>query len=57
MTPDPGSVFGNLLGGCISDEYIHEDKTGAKESFLFLLMGVCSSIATTYLLSVAGILL
>jgi len=57
MASDPGSVFGKLTGGCISDEYIHKKMTGAAESFLFLLIGVCSSVATTYLLSAAGILL
>lgn len=56
MTRDPGSIFGNLLGGCISDRYLQKDRAEAFEGVAFLLLGVFSSVATTLLLSSAGIL-
>ena len=56
MTPDPVSVFGSLLGGCISDRYLPKDRAGAVEGALFLFLGVFSSVATTLFLSATGIL-
>jgi hypothetical protein len=57
MTPEPGSVFGNLLRGCISDLYLPKDRAMALESGLMLVLGVSSSVATAYILSAASILL
>lgn len=57
MPPDPGSIFGNLLAGCIRDQYIKDDSKLAAEGVLFLLLGAASSVVTTYLLSAVGILL
>jgi len=56
MTPDPGKMFGNLLRSCISDRYEKSRGGIAAEDILFLALGLGSSIATTYLLSLAGIL-
>ncbi|HEY6283815.1 MAG TPA: hypothetical protein VIW22_07825 [Nitrososphaerales archaeon] len=55
MPPDPGSIFGSLLGVCIRDDYAEHGKRGMAEELLCLVGGACASIATTYLLSVAGI--
>jgi hypothetical protein len=57
MTKDPMSSFGNLMLGCISDEYVREERRVVLEGVLFLALGICASLATTYLLSLAGILL
>jgi len=57
MAPEPGSVFGNLLRGCISDLYLPKDRAMALESVLMLVLGVSSSVATAYILSAASILL
>jgi len=51
------SSFGGLMLGCISDEYTRHEKGTFWESVLFLALGVCTSVVTTYLLSLAGILL
>ena len=55
MPPDPGSIFGGLLGKCIRDDYDEHGRRGLAEEVLFLVLGACSSVATTYLLSVVGI--
>jgi hypothetical protein len=55
MPPDPSSIFGSLLGACIRDDYIEHGKRGMAEEVLCLVIGACTSIATTYLLSVVGI--
>ncbi|HLQ06971.1 MAG TPA: hypothetical protein VK126_04390 [Nitrososphaerales archaeon] len=55
MPPEPGSIFGSLLGACISDDYVEHGKRGMAEEVLALVIGACTSVATTYLLSVAGI--
>ena len=57
MPADPGSVFGGLLARCIRDDYLKEDSKIANEGMLFLVLGAVSSVVTTYLLSMAGILL
>ena len=57
MSQDPSSVFGGLLARCIRDDYLKEDSKIATEGMLFLVLGAASSVATTYLLSMAGILL
>jgi hypothetical protein len=51
------SSFGNLMLRCISDEYARKEIGVVLESVVFLALGVCTSVATTYLLSLAGILL
>jgi hypothetical protein len=55
LPQDPGSTFGGLLAGCISDDYVKEERRVITEGVLFLILGACSSVATTYLLSLAGI--
>jgi hypothetical protein len=56
MPKDPMSSFGNLMSGCINDEYTQENGVVLTE-VIFLALGVCASVVTTYLLSLAGILL
>jgi hypothetical protein len=53
---DPGSTFGGLLAACIKDDYNTEDRKMVAESVFFIILGACSSLATGYLLSLAGIL-
>jgi hypothetical protein len=55
MPQDPGSIFGSLIGVCIRDDYVEQSKRGMAEEILFIVFGACTSIATTYLLSFAGI--
>ncbi len=55
MPPDPGVVFGNLLSGCIRDVWVEQDRMAVVEGVMFLILGAASSVATTYLLSMAGI--
>ncbi len=55
MSEDPSSIFGSLMLGCIRDEYAHDDKGVLVEGAVFLVLGVFASVATTYLLSLAGI--
>ncbi|HEV2137363.1 MAG TPA: hypothetical protein VGR53_00810 [Nitrososphaerales archaeon] len=55
MPPDPSSIFGSLLGACIRDDYTEHGKRGMAEEVLCLVIGACTSVATTYLLSVVGI--
>ncbi|MGD0146853.1 MAG: hypothetical protein ABSB53_08420 [Nitrososphaerales archaeon] len=57
MAKDPMSSFGNLMLGCISDEYIPQERMVVLEGVLFLALGVCASLATTYMLSLARVLL
>jgi hypothetical protein len=57
MAPDPQSAFGNLLRGCISERYLPKDKGAAAEGALMVTLGLCSSVATAYILSIAGFLL
>jgi len=56
MTPDPATLFGGLLRGCISDRYLPRDKAAVAEGVVFVVLGVCSSFLTTYILSAAGYL-
>ena len=56
MPPDPGTTFGGLLAGCISDHYDEPEKKVLAEGVLFLLLGAVCSVATTYVLSLAGLL-
>ena len=57
MPQDPASIFGGLLARCISDAYLKADRKALTEEALFLIIGAVSSVATTYALSVAKILL
>ena len=57
MPKDPMSSFGDLMLSCISDEYAPREKGAVLEGVLFLALGVAASVATTYLLSLAGVLL
>jgi hypothetical protein len=54
LPQEPGKIFGGLLGVCVRDDYV-KDKVLAEE-VLFIALGACSSLVTTYLLSVAGVL-
>ena len=56
MSKDPGSTFGRLLAGCIRDDYVKQERQILAEGVLFLVLGAVSSVATTYVLSLAGIL-
>ena len=56
MPQDPGSTFGGLLLGCISDAYQKQDRKTLAEGVLFMIFGVACSVATTYALSMAGFL-
>ena len=55
LSRDPGSTFGGLLAGCIRDDYVKDEKRVLTEGVVFLILGAISSVATTYLLSVAGV--
>ena len=55
MSLDPGSVFGSLLQRCLSDRY-SRNRGDAMEGVAFVLLGLASSLVTTYVLSLAGIL-
>ncbi|HXY56797.1 MAG TPA: hypothetical protein VEH01_04195 [Nitrososphaerales archaeon] len=54
MSQDPGSTFGGLLAGCIRDDYVKQERKILAEGIIFLILGAASSVATTYLLSLAG---
>jgi hypothetical protein len=56
LSRDPGSIFGGLFSVCIRDDHFKEDRKLAAEGVLFLILGAVSSVVTTYLLSLAGIL-
>ncbi len=56
MGPDPGAIFGGLMRGCISDSYLKKDKGVILESALSLILGIASSIVTTYVLAAVGLL-
>ncbi len=55
MPRDPGSRFGALFGVCIRDEYVKEDWSTAVEGAILVILGAVSGVATTYLLSLAGV--
>jgi hypothetical protein len=55
MPPDPGKIFGNLLAGCISEVYNDQDKKTQAEAVVFVILGATCSVATTYILSFAGV--
>jgi len=55
LPQDPGSIFGGLLAGCIRDEYLKEERKMLAEGVLFVILGACTSVLTTYLLSLAGV--
>ncbi len=56
MSRDPLSLFGPLMLVCISDEYVKNDKGLVRDGVLFAVLGIASSVLTTYLLSVLGLL-
>jgi hypothetical protein len=53
---DPGSIFGGLFAACIRDDYAKEDRKVIAEGVVFFILGAASSVLTTYILSLAGIL-
>jgi len=56
LSRDPGSIFGGLFSVCIRDDYVKQDKKIVAEGVLCLILGMVSSVLTTYVLSLAGIL-
>jgi hypothetical protein len=56
MSQDPSSTFGGLLAGCISDAYQKQDRKTLAEGVLFMILGAACSVITTYVLSLAGVL-
>jgi len=56
LSRDPGSIFGGLFSVCIRDDYVKPDRKMVAEGVLCLILGAVSSIVTTYVLSVAGVL-
>ncbi len=48
------SSFGALMSVCVSDQY-RKERGFVVEAVAFSLLGVASSVVTTYLLSLAGI--
>ena len=57
MPRDPGAIFGNLVGRCISDNYLEDKKHALSEGVVFLALGAICSAITTYALTFAGALL
>lgn len=57
MTSDPGAIFGNLIGRCISDNYLDDKKHALSEGVVFLVLGAVCSAVTTYVLAFSGTLL
>ena len=55
MSQDPASVFGNLVMRCISETYKEKSKA-LTEGVVVAVLGFLSSVATTYLLGLAGVL-
>jgi hypothetical protein len=55
LSQDPGSLFGRLLAVCIRDDYVKEKGKLLTEGVLLVILGACSSVVTTYLLSLAGV--
>ena len=56
MPPDPSTTFGGLLAGCISDDYEKQDRKVIAEGVLFMILGAACSVATTYAMSLSGLL-
>jgi len=56
LSRDPGSIFGGLFSVCIRDDHFKEDRKLVAEGVLCLVVGALSSVVTTYILSLAGIL-
>jgi hypothetical protein len=56
LSSDPGSIFGGLFSVCIRDEYVKQDRKLVAEGVLCMILGAVSSVVTTYVLSLAGIL-
>lgn len=56
MSRDPGSIFGGLFSVCIRDDYVKLDRKMLAEGVLCLILGAVSSIVTTYILSLVGVL-
>jgi len=55
LSRDPGSIFGGLFSVCIRDDYVKPDRKVVAEGVLCLILGAVSSVVTTYVLSIAGI--
>jgi len=57
MPRDPMSTFGGLILCCIRDNYVEQEMGTVLEGAIFMALGVCASVVTTYVLSLVGILL
>jgi len=56
LSRDPGTIFGGLFSVCIRDDYVKQDRKLVAEGVLCLILGMVSSVLTTYVLSLAGVL-
>ena len=54
MPREPMSEFGALMNVCVSDEY-RRDRGVVRDGAVFIILGLASSVLTTYLLSLARI--
>ena len=54
MSKEPSSIFGGLSTSCIRDEYVGEENA-IRDSVLFTILGVGSSVLTVYALSLLRI--
>lgn len=54
MQDDPFAMFAPLLRSCINDEY-DEKKSLAKDGVVVFILGIGSSVLTTYFLAQLGI--
>jgi hypothetical protein len=56
MPQDPMALFGGLLRSCISDRYDTGDGGLLKEGMALMVLGLASSLLTTYSLATLGLL-
>jgi len=56
MSQDPASTFSGLLKGCISDHAVRSRRREALEGAALLMIGMASSLLTSYILASVGFL-
>ncbi|MDV3276975.1 MAG: hypothetical protein LYZ69_00735 [Nitrososphaerales archaeon] len=56
MTKDPMTTFGSLLRSCIREDDQRKNGRAVLEGATLLLLGMASSVLTSYALSVLGVL-
>jgi hypothetical protein len=54
MSLEPSSFFAGLTRACIRDDYV-DDGSALRDSVIFTLLGIGSSILTVYVLSMLGL--